>query len=89
MPGVQIRGSLGELSLRNNSRDVILELFDSPSQTGDISLDNFGSRSTGSERVIANLNFNNLSGHFDSFGLIAMRSEGINYLRSEVNILEY
>lgn len=86
LPGVQIRGSLGELSLKNNSRDVILELFDSPSQTGDVSLDNSGGRSTGSERVIANLSFNNLSGHFDSFGLIAMRSEGINYLRSEVNI---
>jgi hemolysin activation/secretion protein len=86
LPGVQIRGSLGELSLKNNSRDVILELFDSPSQTGDVSLDNSGGRSTGSARVIANLSFNNLSGHFDSFGLIAMRSEGINYLRSEVNI---
>lgn len=86
LPGVQIRGSLGELSLKNNSRDVILELFDSPSQTSDVSLDNSGGRSTGSERVIANLSFNNLSGHFDSFGLIAMRSEGINYLRSEVNI---
>jgi hemolysin activation/secretion protein len=34
----------------------------------------------------ANLSFNNLSGHFDSFSLITMRSEGINYLRSEVNI---
>lgn len=86
LPGVQIKGSLGELSLKNNSRDVILELFDSPSHNGDVSLDNTGGRSTGSERVIANLSFNNLSGHFDSFGLIAMRSEGINYLRSEVNI---
>ena len=86
LPGAQIKGSLSELSQKNNSRDVILELFDSPSQTGDISLDNSGSRSTGSERVIANLNFNNLSGHFDSIGLIAMRSEGINYLRGELNI---
>lgn len=86
LPGVQIKGSLGELSLKNNSRDVILELFDSPSHNGDVSLDNTGGRSTGSERVIANLSFNNLSGHFDSFGLIAMRSEGVNYLRSEVNI---
>ncbi len=86
LPGVQIKGSLGELSQKNNSRDVILELFDSPFQIGEVSLDNSGNRSTGTERLIANLNINNLSGHFDLLSLLAMRSEGINYLRGEVNL---
>jgi hemolysin activation/secretion protein len=86
LPGVQVNGSLGELSQKNNSRDVILELSDSSLQTGEVSLDNSGSRSTGAERVTANLNFNNLSGHFDLLSLLLMKSEGINYLRSEVNL---
>lgn len=86
LPGVQVNGSLGELSQKSNSRDVILQLSDSSSQTGEFILDNSSGRSTGTERVTANLNFHNLSGHFDLLNLLLMKSEGINYLRGDVNL---
>lgn len=80
LPGVVIEGSLiaGE---KEGETQVLLRAEDKPFYVGDVSLDNQGSRSTGTFRKNANLNFFSPRGIGDVVNLSALSTEGSTYGR--------
>jgi len=85
LPGINITGSLKK-GKGANETDLVLEGIDSPIFTSDISLDNFGSRSTGYEQIQANLY---LQSPFKMGDLITMNlthAEGNDYIRGAYSL---
>jgi hemolysin activation/secretion protein len=80
LPGVAVSGSLQE-GANARETDLILKLADEPIIVGEASLDNTGSRSTGSERFTANLNFNSPFGYGDLVSSNLIHTQGSDYLR--------
>lgn len=80
LPGVAVSGSLQE-GANARETDLILKLADEPLSVGEASLDNTGSRSTGSERFTANLNFNSPFGYGDLPSANFIHTQGSDYLR--------
>ena len=80
LPGVSVAGTL--LSGRTEGDiDLSVQTTDEPFVYGDISLDNTGARSTGSQRLTANLNINSLAGRGDLLSLNTLHTRGIDYVR--------
>ena len=61
--------------------DLLLGVADRAAVNGDVSLDNNGARSTGSNRVLANLSVNSPLGMGDQLQLTALKTQGSDYQR--------
>jgi hemolysin activation/secretion protein len=80
LPGVVSNASYLE-GQEAGTTDVLLTLGADKPLEASIMLDNYGARSTGADRVSANLSLNNLAGLGDAMQLQAVRSEGSRYGR--------
>jgi len=80
LPGVTVAGTLREGS-RERETDLVIKLADEPLLVGEAGLDNTGSRSTGSERLTANLTLNSHFGSGELIGANAIHTRGSDYLR--------
>ncbi len=80
LPGVAVSGSLQE---GGNARetDLIIKLADEAFALGEVGLDNFGARSTGSNRLTANLNLTSPLGIGDLLDGNLIHTRGTDYLR--------
>ncbi len=80
LPGVTVAGTLraGE---RDGETDLQLKIADEPLVIGEISADNAGSRSTGKQRLNANLVLASPLGFGDQLTSSLIHSEGSDYLR--------
>lgn len=85
LPGVQASGEFfaGQTFGESNFR---IKLNDGPLFSGQASLSNFGSTSTGNGQVIANLSVNNPSGLGDQATLDAIQSLGSTYAQAGYSI---
>lgn len=63
------------------STDVVVTAQDKPAYAGDITLDNTGSRSTGAERVAANVEWRSPTGRADALNAAFMHTQGSDYGR--------
>ncbi len=80
LPGVSVSGSMQQ-GANEGETDLLVKLGDEPRYVGDISLDNTGARSTGANRINANLSVNSLLGLGDLFSLSASKTRGSDYAR--------
>ena len=80
LPGVNVSGRLmaGE---RAGTTDVVLTVKDEPAFYGEVSADNYGSRSTGAKRVSGNLMLNSPLGVGDQANLYVQHAEGMRFAR--------
>lgn len=80
LPGIVIEGSLiaGE---KDGETQVLIKAEDKPYYMGDVSLDNQGSRSTGTFRKNASLSLQSPTGFGDLVNLSALSTEGSTYGR--------
>ena len=80
LPGISVAGTLvpgqaeGETGLAIQTSEEALVF-------GDVTLDNTGARSTGSNRVMLNLNINSPGDHGELINLTALRTQGSAYVR--------
>ena len=80
LAGVQIQGRLSEGGL-NGQTDLVITLQDAPRLKVDVSADNSGARSTGKNRIAANLMVNSPFGMGDQFSINTLATEGSQYIR--------
>ncbi len=80
LPGVTVAGAL-EAGQRDGETALLLKSSDEPAYYGEVAVDNTGSRSTGSQRISANLNINSPTGQADLLSLALMHTRGSNYAR--------
>ncbi len=80
LPGVAVSGSLREGSEPART-ELLLKMTDEPLIVGEVNIDNHGSRSTGVNRLSANLNFNSPLGLGELLSVNLIHTEGSNYLR--------
>ena len=80
LPGIAVSGTLREGSGERET-ELALKLADEPLAVGEANLDNTGSRSTGKERLSANLNLNSPFSVGDLVSANAIHTEGSDYLR--------
>ncbi|MCX8016856.1 MAG: ShlB/FhaC/HecB family hemolysin secretion/activation protein [Rhodocyclaceae bacterium] len=80
LPGVTVSGSLKE-GANEGETDLVVKLADEPLLLGDIGVDNTGSRSTGEDRLTANLAVNSPLGVGDQLSANLIHSRGSDYLR--------
>ena len=80
LPGVAVSGSLQE-GTHARQTDLLLKLADEPLVVGEVNLDNTGSRSTGADRLSANLNLNSPFGLGDRLGTNLIHTQGSDYVR--------
>ncbi|MBK7000922.1 MAG: ShlB/FhaC/HecB family hemolysin secretion/activation protein [Rhodoferax sp.] len=81
LPGVAVAGNLVE-GKKDGETGIKLKLSDEALAAGDASVDNVGSRSTGSERLSANLYLNSPLGLGDQFIGNLAHTEGSDYVRA-------
>jgi len=81
LPGVSLAGTLAPGAV-DGETSLVLRATDEAPYFGEISLDNMGSRATGSERVTATLNINSPSEQGELISITAMRSEGLVFGRA-------
>ena len=67
-------------------KQLVLQTTDEPFIYGDIGLDNTGARSTGSNRLTANMNINSPSGRGELVSLNALHTQGSNYGRAALTV---
>ncbi len=80
LPGVSVVGSL-VAGASERETDLILKAADEPLVVGEAVIDNTGSRSTGSDRLSANISLNSPFGLGDLITANLIHSSGSNYLR--------
>jgi hemolysin activation/secretion protein len=80
LAGVQIQGRLSEGGV-NGQTDLVITLQDVPRLKLDVSTDNSGARSTGENRISANLLINSLLGMGDQLSFNMLATEGSEYIR--------
>ena len=85
LPGVTVSGSLRE-GTRERETDVDLKLGEDPLASGEVASDNTGSRSTGIERLTANINLNSPFKLGDLVSANAIHTQGSDYLRLDGNL---
>jgi hemolysin activation/secretion protein len=80
IPGVQ-----ADLSLKPGrdakETDAIIDVENTKSIEGSLSVDNSGARSTGNQRMLGSVNFNGLAQRGEQLGIQAMHSQGADYAR--------
>jgi hemolysin activation/secretion protein/outer membrane protein OmpA-like peptidoglycan-associated protein len=85
LPGATVAGGLRE-GAQDHETDVDLKLGDEPLAVGEVGADNTGARSTGSNRLTANLSLNSPFKHGDLISANVMHTQGSDYLRLDGNI---
>lgn len=80
LPGVSVNGAL-KAGANERETDLILKLSNDAAVIGEVAADNYGSRSTGINRLTANLNINSALGKGDLLIADAILTEGSEYLR--------
>jgi len=80
IPGIAVSGNLRE-GKSSGQTDLVFSVQDKPLRSGDAAVDNTGSRSTGNQRVSANLSLNSPFGRGDQLSTNLMFSEGSGYGR--------
>ena len=80
LPGVAVSGSLQQ-GAQERQTNLVVKLADEALLLGDVTLDNAGARSTGSERLAANLNATSPLGFGDLITANALHTQGSDYLR--------
>lgn len=80
LPGVNIAGTLVP-GPQDNETSLVLNTTDEPLVYGDISLDNNGARSTGSDRVMLNMNITSPGERGELISLNLLHSKGSDYSR--------
>lgn len=80
IPGLNVAGNFTE-GEQPGQTNLLLGVADRASVAGDVSLDNNGSRSTGAERVMANLRVNSPLGLGDLLQLTALKTQGSDFER--------
>jgi len=81
LPGVKAEGRLEEGQHESES-DLVLRVDDGKEVTGDVETDNAGARSTGLNRVIADVDLNSLFGLGDRIDAMLLHSLGSDYERA-------
>mgnify|MGYP000617905545 CR=1 FL=1 len=85
LQGVSATGALAEGD--SGGQTVMkIKLTDSPLIAGDVTLDNTGSRATGSQRGLANLQMNSPARLGDQINLLALVTEGSRYGRAAYTV---
>jgi len=80
LPGVAVAGTLRPGS-SSGETDLLLKLADEPLLIGDVGLDNAGGRSTGSNRLTANLTVQSPAGLGDQLTANLIHNQGSDYAR--------
>ena len=80
LPGVVVTGSLRE-GAQASQTDLVIKLGDEPLVVGEVNLDNTGSRSTGANRLSANINLNSPFQQGDLLSASLIHTEGSDYVR--------
>jgi hemolysin activation/secretion protein len=81
LPGIKAEGRLEE-GQHEAETDLVLRVGDGKEVTGDVATDNAGARSTGLNRVIADLSVNSLFGLGDRIDAMLLHSLGSDYERA-------
>jgi hemolysin activation/secretion protein len=85
VPGLKVTGNFAAGS-EAGLTDLTLDASERAAVTGSVTLDNTGSRSTGSERVVGTLFVNSPLGLGDQLGLTALKTQGSTYLRMGMSV---
>jgi hemolysin activation/secretion protein len=85
LPGVSVAGSLAP-GAADGETALVLQTSDEPLLYGDIGLDNTGARSTGSQRLTANLNVNSPGGRGELVSLNLLHTQGSDYGRVTMTV---
>jgi len=85
LPGITATGAL-EAGHSDGETDLVLKLADEALLTGDVTLDNTGSRSTGAARAVASLRLNSPARIGDRLQLNALATQGSGYARVEYSL---
>jgi hemolysin activation/secretion protein len=80
LPGVNVAGNLVE-GQRDGETELAISALDDALVNGNISVDNQGARSTGSDRLNVNLIFNSPFGFGDALALNGLKTQGTDYQR--------
>ena len=87
LPGVSVAGTLTP-GAADGETALVLQTTDEPFIYGDIALDNNGARSTGSNRLTANLNINSPGGRGELVSLNMLHTQGSDYGRVAMTVPE-
>ena len=85
LPGVSVAGTLAP-GAADGETALVLQTTDEPFIYGDIGLDNTGARSTGSNRLSANLNINSPGGRGELLSLNLLHTQGSDYGRVALTV---
>lgn len=80
LPGIGIQGAFEPGDQEGETR-VEIKTWDKPWYAGDVTLNNYGAKSTGVNQAIANLSLASPTGHGDLLQLTGMASQGTAYGR--------
>lgn len=85
LPGVSVTGTLTAGSDQGETA-LLLRGADDPLVSGDVTADNWGARSTGSERLMAGISINSPFGEGESVALNLLHSRGSDYGRAALSL---
>lgn len=85
LPGVSVTGNLVP-GLHDGETNLAINVTDEPLITGNLSIDNQGSRSTGHERLSANININSPARLGDLLNLNLLKTQGTEYERFNYSV---
>ena len=80
LPGISVAGTLVPGQAEGET-GLAIQTSDEAFVYGEVTLDNTGARSTGSNRVMLNLNINSPGDHGELINLTALRTQGSAYIR--------
>ena len=85
LPGLRAEAQL-KTGQKVGTTDVVINTSESKRFITNLNYDNYGSRSTGEQRVIASASLNNPFGVGDQVSITALKSEGVDYARMNYGI---
>ena len=85
LPGISVAGTLVP-GAADAETALVLQTTDEPFFFGDVGVDNSGARSTGSNRLTANLNINSPSGRGELISVSGLHTQGSNYGRMALTV---
>ena len=84
LPGISIAGTLVPGQAEGET-GLVIQTSDEALIYGEVSLDNTGARTTGSNRVMLNMNINSPGNHGELINATSLHTQGSNYLRLSLN----
>lgn len=85
LPGVSVAGTLVP-GAADGETMLVLQTTDEPAVYGDVGVDNTGTRSTGSDRLSANLNINSPFRRGELIGMNLLHTQGSDYGRFRLTV---